>query len=123
MWTEIPDALEARWSNAEHRQAWVEAAFRQADLLLGASPSWRVEHGEGWLPEQRNELERFAAKRTAHTIEWTSEPAVKAGVRIRCQGVCLDATAPGLLANRADIESSFLAEYLATADKEQLPHE
>jgi hypothetical protein len=123
MWKGIADALEARWSNPEHRRAWVAAASRQADQLLGASPSWRIEHGEGWLPEQRNEFEKFAATRTTHTIEWKSEPALKAGVKVRCEGVCLDATPSGLLANRADIESGFMAEYLAAADKEHLPHE
>ena len=123
MWTQIADALEARWRNPEHRRAWVEAAVRQADLLLGARPSWRVEHGAEWPPEERSEVAKFAAKRTAHTIEWTSEPEVKAGLRVRCEGVCLDATAQGLLANRADTESAFLAEYIAAADKELLPHE
>jgi hypothetical protein len=118
MWTEIADALEARWRDPEHRRAWVEAALRQADLLLNASTSWRIEHGPGWSPEERSALEQSAAKHNACTAEWTYEPELRAGVRIRSDGVCLDATVQGLLAHRADIESAFLAEYLAVADKE-----
>jgi vacuolar-type H+-ATPase subunit E/Vma4 len=122
MWTEIADALEARWRDPEHRRAWVEAALQQADLLLGERPSWRIEHGAGWSPEQRSALEKLASKRGARTTEWAYEPELRAGVRIRSEKVCLDATVQGLLAHRADIESAFLAEYLAAADKE-LPHE
>ena len=123
MWTEIAEALEARWRNAEHRQAWVTAAMGQADLLLGTIASWNIEHGSGWLAEERGELEKFAAKRGAHTLKWVHDPALGAGLRIRCEGVSLDATTRGLLAHRANIESAFLAEYLALADSEQLPHE
>lgn len=122
MWTEIADALEARWRDPEHRRAWVEAALQQAVLLLAERPSLRIEHGAGWSPEERSALEKFVAKRGAHTTEWAYEPELRAGVRIRSERVCLDATVQGLLVQRADIESAFLAEYLAAADQER-PHE
>jgi hypothetical protein len=123
MWTQIADALEARWRDLAHRRVWVEAALHQAVALLGALPRWRVEHGTDWSPEQRNELEKTVGKRDTLAIEWVHDTEIKGGLRIRADGVCLDATAQGLLANRNDIESAFLAEYLACTGKEPFAHE
>ena len=38
---------------------------------------------------------------------------MRAGLRIRATGVCFDATVAGLLAHHDEIESAFLADYLA----------
>jgi hypothetical protein len=122
VWAQIGDILEARWRDSEHRRAWISAAVRQADLLLSAR-SWRIEHGKGWLPEEQHELEALAGKRGSRTIGWDSVPQIRAGMRVRCEGVCLDATVEGLLAHHANIESAFLAEYLAAAEAEHLSHE
>jgi hypothetical protein len=122
VWAQIAGILEARWCDPEHRRAWIGAAVLQADVLLSAR-SWRIEHGEGWLPQEQRELEGLACKRGARTIEWEPVPEIRAGMRVRCEGVCLDATIKGLLAHRASIESTFLAEYLAAADAGHPAHE
>lgn len=116
MWEEISGVLEARWRNPAHRQSWIEAAVRQAGRLLGAR-AWRIEHGEEWPDAQRRQLEQLAGAHGVHAIEWICEPQTLAGMRIRCEGVCLDATIRGLLVRRADIESAFLAEYVALTNE------
>lgn len=116
MWQEIPGVLEARWRIPEHRQSWIEAAVRQAGLLLNAR-AWRIEHGGGWPDAERRQLEQLAAAQGVHAIEWSSEADTLAGIRIRCEGVCLDATIRGLTVRRGDIESVFLAEYFAVEGK------
>ncbi|MFZ1100070.1 MAG: hypothetical protein WAN26_11790 [Steroidobacteraceae bacterium] len=112
MWAQIGATLAARWQDPGHRRSWIDAALRQADLLLSGQ-AWRIEHGADWSSEERARLENLAAKGGARTIEWRHDPALRSGLRVRCAGVCLDATVDGLLARRADIEADFLAEYLA----------
>jgi vacuolar-type H+-ATPase subunit E/Vma4 len=116
MWAAVTDALEARWANSAQRKSWLQAAVRQAQALL-SERRWRIEHGEGWRGEQRGELAKLAAqgddRRPPREIELVSDAAVRAGIRIRASGACLDATVAGLLASRAQIESEFLAQYLA----------
>lgn len=114
MWQEIPGVLEARWRVPEHRQSWIEAAIRQAGMLLNAR-AWRIEHGGDWPDVERRRLEQLAAAHGVSAIEWSREADALAGLRIRSEGVCLDATIRGLLVRRDDIESLFLAEYFALA--------
>jgi len=74
---------------------------------------WRIEHGPGWLDSERREFEELARAKEARSVDWHSDPGLGAGLRIRAEGVCLDATIAGLLAQRERIEAMFLAEYLA----------
>jgi vacuolar-type H+-ATPase subunit E/Vma4 len=119
MWTQIAGVLEERWGDPLHRGTWLQAALRQAALLLD-SGSWRIEYRPELTAAERSELEQRVGTDPPRKIEWVCEPAIQPGVRIRCEGVCLDATIPGLLAHRTDIEAAFLAEY-AAAVGESLP--
>lgn len=110
MWAEIAAALETRWRDPTQRREWIDAAVRQADMIMPAR-SWRIEHGPGWTSAERSDLEAFAREHAERTIEWVPGTDVQAGLRVRCEGVCLDATPRGLLARRDDIEAAFLAEY------------
>jgi vacuolar-type H+-ATPase subunit E/Vma4 len=111
MWAAITDALERRWREPALRRAWIDAALGQAAALLRGR-EWRIEGGSDWEDRDRDELTRQAQQRGAGGVEWSSEAAVPAGLKIRANGVCIDATVPGLLVNAAAIEAAFLAEYL-----------
>jgi hypothetical protein len=112
MWAEIETVLERRWRDPVRRRKWIEAAIAQAGVLLGARP-WRVEYSDEWPEEERREIAHLARSKGARAIEWACDPQIHAGLRVRTNGVCLAATVPALLARRDDIESAFLAEYLA----------
>lgn len=115
MWSAIDGVLEARWSDAAHRKSWLEAAVHQANCLL-SEPSWRIEHGAGWPNEELGALAALSAgdeRGPARALELACDPSLRAGIRIRTAGACLDATPVGLLASRAEIESEFLAQYLS----------
>jgi hypothetical protein len=127
MWTQIVAVFEARWADAARRTSWLQAAVRQAQTLL-SEHSWRIEHGAGWSEDERGALAKLAAAGAGRVppraAELVCDPTVRAGIRIRTPGVCLDATVPGLLASRAQIESEFLAEYLAlSSESERSTHE
>ncbi len=118
MWVAVGDVLEARWADAACRKSWLEEAVRQARDLL-SDRRWRIEHGAGWSQAERGALAALACADAVggapRTVELVCDPAVRAGIRIRTPGACLDATAAGLLASRAEIESEFLALYLECA--------
>jgi vacuolar-type H+-ATPase subunit E/Vma4 len=116
MWQALPGLLEARWRDPVQRRGWIEAAFDQAAALLPDRP-WRIEHGAGWSATEHAELETLARSKGASRVEWAADPAIRAGLKVRAQGACLAATVDGLLARRADIESSFLARYLGTHEE------
>ena len=118
MWAAIGGVFEARWTDAAYRKSWLEEAVHQARGLL-SDHSWRIEHGAGWPQSERGALAALAAgdatSAAARTVELVCDPTVRAGIRIRAAGACLDATVAGLLASRAEIESEFLAQYLECA--------
>ncbi len=94
---------------------WLEAAVHQADRLL-SERSWRIEHGAGWPVEELGALanvESAERRGPPRKVELACDPGVRAGIRIRTAGACLDATAAGLLASRIDVESAFLALFLS----------
>jgi len=115
MWTTVVSVLESRWADPVRRKSWVRAAIRQAQTLLNA-PAWRIEHG-GRLPrEELAEMTTFVSRTdrmVARDVEIAGDDGIRAGIRIRAGGACLDATIAGLLASRAQVESDFLAEYMA----------
>lgn len=116
MWAAIFGVFEARWADAARRKSWLQSAVHQACALL-SEHTWRIEHGPDWSEDERAALARLAAGEGQHNprreIELVCDPMLRAGIRIKTPGVCLDATAQGLLASRAQIESEFLAQYLA----------
>ena len=111
MWAQIVGVLESRWHEPVQRRRWIEAALAAAGMLIG-DRAWRIEHGPEWPQSESHELEELARKMGCRSVEWASDPAIRAGLRICAPGVLFDATAPGLTADRADVESAFLAEYL-----------
>lgn len=125
MWGAIIGVFDARWADAGQRKSWLHAAVCQAQALL-IEHAWRIEYGEGFSQDERGEFAKLAAagdaRRPPHEVQLAYDPGVRAGIRIRTSGACLDATVAGLLAPRAEIESEFLAEYLALSSKPQAVH-
>jgi len=108
MWQDIEASLEAHWRDGVQRRAWWAAALAQAQALLPAR-AWRIEYGS--LPDaERAELERRAREEGCPQPAWVQDGVIRGGLRIRAESACLDATAAGLLARRAEIEAAFLAE-------------
>jgi vacuolar-type H+-ATPase subunit E/Vma4 len=111
MWAAIAEALERRWREPALRRAWIDAAMSQAGALLSGR-AWLIEVGSDCTEQERGELSDRARGRGAGTVEWSAHAAIAAGLKIRAGSVCVDATAPGLLAQRDAVEAAFLAEYV-----------
>jgi hypothetical protein len=111
MWAAIADGLETRWREPAQRRAWIDAAMSQAGALL-AGRAWRIEVGSECTEQERGEFTDRARVRGAGTVEWSLQSAIPAGLKIRAESVCVDATIPGLLAQRDAVEAAFLAEFV-----------
>jgi len=111
MWAAIAEVLEARWREPGLRRAWIDAAMSQAGELLSGR-AWLIEAGLDWTEQERGELNERAGGRGAGTVEYSHHAELPAGLKIRAGSVCVDATVPGLLAQRDAIEAAFLAEYM-----------
>jgi hypothetical protein len=116
MWTAIAEVLAQRWRDPALRAVWIEAALGQAGKLL-AGRAWRIESGTDWTQQERAALTAQARSRGASTVAFVLQAALPAGLRIHAERVCVDATVPGLLAQRGAIEAAFLAEYLPVIQK------
>ena len=110
MWERLAAALERRWASPTLRRAWIDAAMGHAAALLFGR-EWLIECASSWSDDERTELTERARERGARDVEWSLEASITAGLKIRATGVCIDATIPGLLAQREVIEGDFLAEY------------
>jgi hypothetical protein len=122
MWRTVVSVLESRWVDPVRRKSWTEAAVRQAQLLLNA-PAWHIEHG-GLPREELDALATLASgagRSGARGVEMAGDDRIRAGIRIRAGGACLDATTAGLLASRAQVESDFLAQFLALSSVPEHP--
>ena len=108
MWAAIGNVLETRWADPLCRNSWVKAAIRQGRILLG-DRVWHIEYGTGWPPDALNQLSKFVP----HETQLRCDSGIRAGIRIKTDGACLDATVAGLLASRRQVESDFLAQLLA----------
>lgn len=112
MWEQVAAVLEARWQSEAQRSGWIHAAVEQAAQLL-AGQSWRIEHAAGVSAEDRSRAESRALAGGARAVEWQADGQLRAGLKVRSPGACLDATVAGLLAAREEIEAAFLSEYRA----------
>jgi vacuolar-type H+-ATPase subunit E/Vma4 len=111
MWAAIEEGLERRWREPAPRRAWIDAAMSQAGALLPGR-AWLIEVGSDWTEQERGEIADRARGRGAVSVEYSLLAAMPAGLKIRAGSVCVDATVPGLLAQRDAIEAVFLAEYM-----------
>lgn len=110
MWEKVAAVLESRWRKDAERSAWIAAALGEAAQLL-AGQSWRIEHAAGVSAEERRRAESRALAGGARAVEWQLDTQLRAGLRVRSPGACLDATVAGLLTAREEVEAAFLSEY------------
>jgi vacuolar-type H+-ATPase subunit E/Vma4 len=111
MWAAIAGVLECRWRKPAPRRAWIDAVMNEAGTLLPGR-AWLIEVGSDWTEQERGEIANRARGRGARTVEYSLQAAMPVGLKIRAGSVCVDATVPGLLAQRGAIEAAFLAEYM-----------
>lgn len=111
----LRDALQARWQQADSRQAWVASLLEQAVAVLPAG-AWQIEHAPAWPEAERQTCATRAEKAAGETPRFETRDDVAAGLRIGLGGASLDGTLEGLMARGPELEARLLAEYYALRD-------
>lgn len=108
-WAKLRKALMARWQVPAERRRWVENLARQALARLPRGP-WAVACPAAWDRAEREALAKQLASVLGAAPEWIEDRNVAVGLRFCVGGACLDGTLDGLLADRAAVEATMLAE-------------
>lgn len=115
IWQQLNGELVNRWEDDDARQDWLRSAVDQALGHLHPG-GWRVEHPQNWSPD---ELAPFLDRIKAFSGDDVAFVAVKdfdVGVRIQANGVIVDATLSGVLADQKEIAAMLLAELFLDAE-------
>lgn len=103
----LPETLQHLWRDASTRAAWVDAVLGSA---LGVLPErgWRIAHPNDWPADERQAvLARVMSGRNA-APDFVQDPRVAAGLRISANGIVVDGTLAGVVADRRAIGARLL---------------
>ena len=106
-WTDLPEAMLARWQRPADRLTWTQAVLGQAREMLPAG-RWRIEVPADWPRGEREAFARAVREVTGEAPDVVTTDAVRAGVRLTTAGNCVDGTLDGLLADREPIAARLL---------------
>jgi len=96
----LESALLARWDEPGPAARWIESLVAQAAGVL-PTRAWTLVHGDAcWAAHHEQAWARAIGSCGATTEKIETVPALRAGLRIRAQGVVLDATLDALLGDR-----------------------
>ncbi len=108
-WTQLRQALVARWQAPAARRRWIDNLARAALARLPRG-SWTVTCPATWDRTEREALAKQIASALGTAPAWFEDRSVAAGLQFCVGGACLDGTLDGLLADRAAVEAMLLAE-------------
>ncbi|MGF1614143.1 MAG: hypothetical protein ACFCVA_09590 [Gammaproteobacteria bacterium] len=107
-WEQLEAGLIERWRTRNGRHLWITHGVHTAIAVLPERP-WVVIHPLDWGAADRLTFAEACPGRPHGSSEFRCDEALQAGLLIRCDGVVLDMTCQGLLADREAIESGLLA--------------
>ena len=102
--------LAARWQDGGSRRSWCETVLGEAADRLAGDP-WTVEHPPDWSAEDTAWLVQTLADRKLPPPVLHEDATITAGLRVRLDSACLDATIGGLMANARQVEGRLLAAW------------
>lgn len=108
-WDHLRPALAASWEDPDQRLLWCRTLVRKAlsTLLPGV---WRIVHPSAWDPSELGDMISEIEAVSGQPPIFEPGTGFAAGLRIISEGVCLDGTVEGLLADRPGIEAQLLKE-------------
>lgn len=106
-WALLAPALERCWQEPDCRRRWIAAALAVALARLPPT-GWRLRHPPGLAPAEAAALLAELAAAGVADAQCVAAVDLAAGLEIRAGDACLDATADGLLADRAAVAGRLL---------------
>lgn len=110
-WTQLPQAIAARWDDPATRGEWIQAACDYAAASLRPQATFIVEFDPQAAPDAGEAAQRMLGAHCHQPVESRPVDGLGAGLRIRSGNACMDATIAGLLASRERVEAELLAEF------------
>jgi hypothetical protein len=110
--------LGERWRDGGSRRSWCEMVIGEAADRLGGD-TWTIEHPGDWSGEDAAWLEQAMKKRGLPQPVLQEDTRITAGLRVRLDSACLDATIEGLLSNMREVEGRLLAAWERRLPKRQ----
>jgi hypothetical protein len=114
-WAQLSDALYKRWRQVDSRRLWIEAALKRAGLALQPD-HWTIAHPPDWPADERSHTHDWLRDRADVSATFEADDSIRAGLVVRRDQACFDATLDGLLAARHRIEAQLLAELAPEPD-------
>ncbi|WP_455200575.1 hypothetical protein [Kaarinaea lacus] len=108
-WNLLAAKLQARWQQPKQRQAWVQKIVLNAGKMVPGK-DWLVEHPKDWTSDEQKKLRSQVNNKFTGKLKFKNATDISAGIRIVTDGAVIDGSLQGLMANRIDIESIFLAQ-------------
>lgn len=104
----LREVLLARWQQPAQRQHWLRHAASQALEWLPRAPRWLVEHASGMDETECLQFKAMLQLDRAAAMEFMPNADLGAGLRIHADGVVLDTSLAGLLADQAALDARLL---------------
>jgi F0F1-type ATP synthase membrane subunit b/b' len=108
-WPRLRAALMRRWQDAALRRRWCDALIAQARATLPRGP-WQVYHPADVSEAERIHLAQALASASGAPAHCHASDKLSAGLKLCCEGACLDGTLDGSLRDRAAIQAQLLAK-------------
>jgi len=116
-WPLVQDRLLAEWQRPPSRRRWTLTYLHRALELLPQG-RWTVRHAPEWSDAERAEVLAELPQVARQQPSFGRDPDMRAGLVVRGLGAVLDASLPGLLADRDRLEARLLALVAVEAARE-----
>ena len=110
-WTALREALQARWTEAAARRAWIDAHLARARTVLtsaDATQAWSLAGPADWPAAEHERVAASLRAGGAPAVHFVADPQLTAGFRVQAGHNVLDATLDGLLADRDAVQGRLL---------------
>jgi hypothetical protein len=108
-WSRLRDVLLERWQDSARRQRWILGLVEEALARLPAEP-WTIEHPRDFDPAELSSMnKRIREHCGGEQADFATADDLRAGLRVRAGGACVDGTLSGLFIDRNRVEAELLA--------------
>lgn len=103
----LPDELRRQWVLPDTRARWIDATLDSALAVLPHTP-WRIEHPDDFSQDEREAISARLVSAQQAAPGFAGEARLTAGLRIAANGIVIDASLPGVVADRSAIGARLL---------------
>jgi hypothetical protein len=100
-WQRLLERVQQRWQDEAHQAIWLDALRQQAQRTF-ARADWLILHPPDWSPE--------VWRAALPAVRFQADATLSAGLKITCEGVWLDGSLQGMIANQRELSGLLLAQ-------------